>query len=71
MQENSENGLFRGAQAMADYLNSHLVGGRLLTRAAVYRMVEDDKIPVLRLGRKRSEIWARKCDLDRVMGFGP
>jgi hypothetical protein len=67
----SENGFFRGAQAMADYLNSHLMGGKPLTRAAVYRMVEDDKIPVIRLGQKRSEIWARKSDLDQVMGCGP
>ena len=67
----SENGLFRGAQAMADYLNSHLIGGKKLTRAAVYRMVEDAKIPVIRLGEKRSEIWARKSDLDRMLGCGP
>ena len=71
MQGISENGLFRGAQAMADYLNSHLMGGKPLSRAAVYRMVEDDKIPVIRLGDKRSEIWARKSDLDQVLGGGP
>ena len=71
MQGNFENGLFRGAQAMADYLNSQLMGGKRLTRSAVYRMVEDDKIPVIRLGEKRSEIWARKSDLDRVLGCGP
>ena len=56
---------------MADYLNSHLIGGKKLTRSAVYRMVEDDKLPVIRLGEKRSEIWARKRDLDRVLGCGP
>ena len=57
---------------MADYLNSHLIGGKRLSRAAVYRMVEDEKIPVIRLGQKRSEIWARKCDLDQVLGLsGP
>lgn len=54
---------------MADYLNGHLMGGKPLTRAAVYRIVEDDKLPVIRLGRKRSEIWARKCDLDRLLGL--
>ena len=54
---------------MADYLNSHLIGGKRLSRAAVYRMVEDEKIPVIRLGQKRSEIWARKCDLDQVLGL--
>jgi hypothetical protein len=67
VQEISENGLFRGAQAMADYLNSHLIGGKRLTRSAVYRMAEDDKFPVIRLGKKRSEIWARKSDLDRLL----
>ena len=56
---------------MADYLNSQLIGGKRLSRAAVYRMVEDDKIPVIRLGQKRSEIWARKSDLDRMLGCGP
>lgn len=71
VQAHSENGLFRGAQAMADYLNSHLMGGKPLTRAAVYRMVEDDKLPVIRLGEKRSEIWARKSDLDRLLGMEP
>jgi hypothetical protein len=71
MQDISQNGLFRGAQAMADYLNTQLIGGKRLTRAAVYRMVEDDKIPVIRLGQKRSEIWARKSELDKVLGCGP
>jgi hypothetical protein len=71
MQGNSVNGLFRGAQAMADYLNGHLLGGKRLTRAAVYRMVEEDKFPVIRLGQKRSEIWARKSDLDRMLGWDP
>lgn len=56
---------------MADDLNGHLIGGRKLTRSAVYRMVEDDKISVIRLGQKRSEIWARKSDLDRVLGCTP
>ena len=56
---------------MADYLNSHLIGGRKLSRAAVYRLVEDAKIPVIRLGEKRSEIWARKSDLDKMIGCGP
>jgi hypothetical protein len=32
-------------------------------------MVETGKIPVKRLGEKRSEIWARKCDLDRLLGM--
>lgn len=54
---------------MADYLNSHLIGGKRLSRAAVYRMVEDEKLPVIRLGEKRSEIWARKCDLDQLLGL--
>ena len=54
---------------MADYLNSHLMGGKRLSRAAVYRMVEDEKIPVIRLGEKRSEIWARKSDLDHLLGL--
>lgn len=67
----TDNGLYRGAQAIADYLNSHLNGGKPLTRAAVYRMVEDDKIPVIRLGQKRSEIWARKNDLDKLLGMEP
>ena len=71
MQEVSQNGLFRGAQAMADYLNTRLIGGKKLSRAAVYRMVEDDKIPVIRLGQKRSEIWAWKCDLDKMLGCDP
>ena len=56
---------------MADYLNGHLIGGKKLSRSAVYRMVEDDKLPVIRLGQKRSEIWARKSDLDRMLGCGP
>jgi hypothetical protein len=71
VQAPTENGLYRGAQAIADYLNSHLNGGKPLTRAAVYRMVEDDKIPVIRLGQKRSEIWARKSDLDRLLRLQP
>ena len=54
---------------MADYLNSQLIGGKKLTRSAVYRLVEDDRIPVVRLGQKRSEIWARKRDFDRVLGY--
>jgi hypothetical protein len=56
---------------MADYLNTHLIGGKPLTRAAVYRMVEDSKFPVIRLGEKRSEIWARKSDLDKLLGLEP
>jgi predicted DNA-binding transcriptional regulator AlpA len=71
VQAPTETGLFRGAQAVADYLNSHLVGGKKLTRAAVYRMVEDEKFPVIRLGEKRSEIWARKSDIDRLLGLEP
>jgi hypothetical protein len=54
---------------MADYLNSHLVGGKKLSRAAVYRMVEEEKLPVFRLGQRRSEIWARKGDLDHLLGL--
>ena len=55
---------------MADYLNSHLIGGKRLSRAAVYRMVEDEKLPIRRLGKKRSEIWALKSDLDKILGWG-
>jgi hypothetical protein len=63
------DGFLRGAQAIADYLNGLVIGGRPVSRAAVYRMVETGKIPVKRLGEKRSEIWARKCDLDRLLGM--
>jgi hypothetical protein len=69
MQEDSKDGLLRGAQAMADYLNSQLIGGKKWTRSAIYRMVEDEKIPVVRLGHKRSEILARKSVLDKALGI--
>jgi len=65
----SSDGFLRGAQAIADYLNCLMIGGRPVSRAAVYRMVETGKIPVRRLGEKRSEIWARKCDVDQLLGL--
>lgn len=58
--------VIRGAQAIADYLNAMIVGGEPLTRAAVYRMIEDGRIPATRLGRGRTEVWAHKADLDQL-----
>jgi hypothetical protein len=71
MQGNSDTGLLRGAQAIADYLNSHLVGGTPVSRAAAYRMIEAGKIPVTRLGNKGTEVWARRRDVDKVLGIEP
>lgn len=71
MQGLSENGLLRGAQAIADYLNSHLAGGQPVSRAAVYRMIESERLPVTRLGNKGTEIWARTRDVDNLLGIEP
>lgn len=58
------DGLIRGAQAIADYLNRRLAGGRRLNKKAVYHMVETGRLPVSRLDGGR-EIWARQADLDK------
>jgi hypothetical protein len=71
MQALCENGLLRGAQAIADYLNSLMIGGQPVSRAAVYRMIESGKLPVTRLGSKGTELWARKRDLDKLLGMEP
>jgi hypothetical protein len=65
----ASDGLLRGAQAIADYLNSLMIGGQPVSRAAVYRMIEAEKIPVTRLGDKGTEVWARKRDLDKLLGI--
>lgn len=62
-------GLIRGAQAIADYLSGQIVCGKPISRAACYRLIEDGRIPVTRLGKKKSEVWARKSDLDGL--FAP
>lgn len=62
----SEPTLVRGAQAIADYLNKQIICGKPLSRAAAYRLIEDGRIPVTRLGKKRSEVWARRSDLDQL-----
>lgn len=69
MQGNSDDGLFRGADAIADYLNSRMIGGKSVTRWAVYRMINSGRLPATRLGEKGSEIWVRKGDLDRLLGI--
>ena len=62
--------LLRGAQAITDYLNSKLEGGRPVSRAATYRMIENGKLPVKKLGEKGAEIWANTRDLDALLGLG-
>jgi hypothetical protein len=71
MQAVSENGLLRGAQAIADYLNAKMIGGQPVTRAAVYRMAAGGKLPVTRLGSKGTEIWARSSAIDKLLGLEP
>ncbi len=65
--DDSGKTLIRGAQAIADYLNSKIAGGPPISRAAVYRMAEDGKIKVFRLGAKKSEIWSTTGHLDKVI----
>jgi hypothetical protein len=57
-------GLLRGAEAIRVYLNRRLIGGKPLSRDAVYRLIEEGRLPVTRFGPKGAEIWARASDLD-------
>lgn len=59
-------GLLRGAEAIRVYLNRRLIGGKPLSRGAVYRMIEEGLVPVTRFGRKGAEVWARQADIDRL-----
>jgi hypothetical protein len=69
MQAPSDRGLLRGAQAIADYLNSRMIGGKPVSRSAVYRMIEGGKIAVTRMGEKRSEMWSTRAEVDRSLGL--
>ena len=67
MPENIEGagGLLRGAEAIRRYLNSRMIGGKPLSLGAVYRLIDEGKLPVTRFAsRKGGEIWARQADLD-------
>jgi hypothetical protein len=58
------SGLLRGAEAIRVYLNRRLVGGKPLSRGAVYRLIEEGRLPITRFGPKGAEVWARQADLD-------
>ena len=57
-------GLLRGAEAIRVYINRRMIGGKPLSRDAVYRLIEEGQIPVTRFGSKGAEVWARQADLD-------
>jgi hypothetical protein len=60
------DGLLRGAEAIRVYLNRRMIGGKPLSRDAVYRLIEEGQIPVTRFGAKGAEVWARQSDLDAL-----
>ena len=62
MQESSEtdDDIFRGVEGITDELNRLVKGGPKFTRSAVYRMINDGKIPAFRLGGKRSQIYTTR-----------
>lgn len=64
--EGEAGGLLRGAEAIRVYLNRRMVGGKPLSRGAVYRLIEEGVIPTTRLGKKGAEVWARAEDIERV-----
>ena len=62
MQESSEADadIFRGVEGITDELNRLVKGGPKFTRSAVYRLIADGRIPVFRLGAKRSQIYSTR-----------
>jgi hypothetical protein len=60
------DGLLRGAEAIRVYLNRRLIGGKPLSRGAVYRLIEEGRLPVTRFGGARTEVWARQADIDAI-----
>lgn len=62
----NDGGLLRGAEAIRVYLNRRMIGGKPLSRGAVYRLIEEGRLPVTRFGPKGAEVWARQDDLDRL-----
>lgn len=69
MQEKSEGRLLRGAAAITDYIRERQGGGKPITRAAVYRMIESQKLPITRLGPKGTEIWTTTTRVDEAFGL--
>jgi hypothetical protein len=70
VQDQVSDGLLRGAKAITDHINSRLVGGSPLSVHAAYRLIEEGKIPVTRLGGKRAEVWTTKRRVDEAFGLG-
>ena len=69
MQHGLENGVLRGAKAIMDHVNSRMAGGRPYSRAAIYRMVSEGKIPAHRLGPKGTELIATAMAVDAALGL--
>lgn len=65
----SGNGVLRGARAIMDHVNSRMAGGRPYSRAAIYRMVSEGKIPAHRLGSKGTELIATANAVDAALGL--
>lgn len=55
---------------MADRINESMAGGKPVSRAAVYRMIEGGKLPVRRLGEK-GEVWTTDVELLAAFGLEP
>ena len=69
MDVDQAGGLLRGAEAIRVYLNRRLIGGKPLSRGAVYRLIEEGRLPVTRFGPKGGEVWARQVDIDGLFEF--
>lgn len=69
MQAPSSDGLLRGAKAIAEHINSRIAGGEHISVHAAYRLIEGGKIPVRRLGGKRTEVWSTKKQVDEAFGL--
>lgn len=52
-----------------DHVNSRMAGGRPYSRAAIYRMVSEGKIPARRLGPKGTELISTAQELDVALGL--
>jgi hypothetical protein len=71
MQAPTSDGLLRGAKAIANHINSRMAEGEPLSIPATYRLIEAGKIPVTRLGGKRTEVWSTKQRVDEAFGLTP
>jgi hypothetical protein len=71
LQAPTSDGLLRGAKAIADHINSRMAGGEPLSVHAAYRLIVAGKIPVTRLGGKRTEVWTTKQKVDDAFGLTP